>query len=174
MSIKQARNATIKNLTRYLGIPIVLSDQVKEETAVPYGVYSVLTHGNTQGTGNRKRQITDNGQDVELVRAEQPTATLSFTFCSENREGPDGPIYGEDETIELAEKAIGWFRHVGIHQLRLAGVVVVEVQNAAPRSVFVVAEQSRRWGFDVTIRYARADVRNDSAVDYTTIIQRRD
>jgi len=172
--IEDVRNVIVKGLTQYMGTPIILSDQIKKETPVPFMIYSVVSPSIPAAGVVHTRQITEDGNDVELVRTEQPTATLSFTACSENRDTPGGCIYGEDEAIALADKAAGWFRHVGYHLLYLAGIVVVEVQNAAPRSKFVIVEQARRWGFDVTVRYSRADVRNDSAIDTTIITQRRD
>ena len=172
--IEDVRNVIVKGLTQYMGVPVILSDQIKKETPVPFMIYSVVSPHIPAAGVVYARRFAEDGHDVESVRTEQPTATLSFTACSENRDGSGGKVSGESEAIALAEKATGWFRHVGYHLLQSAGLVVVEVQSPAPRSTFVVVETARRWGFDVTIRYSHTIVRNDSAIDTTTIFQRRD
>ena len=43
-------------------------------------------------------------KDDVLYRTECVSATMSFTFCSENRQLEDGTfVYGEDEALECAE-----------------------------------------------------------------------
>ncbi|MDR1465439.1 MAG: hypothetical protein LBJ11_09100 [Oscillospiraceae bacterium] len=148
-----------------------MTDQVTPEARVPFGYYSVTApHIDGGGMGNYHRRMTQGGEDVEIVRESQPSATFSFTFVSMNRDGPQGNISGEDEAMEYAERAMSWFEHTGYNYLSPLGLVVVNVQNFASRSLLVVDETSRRWGFDVEIRYTHYEARNDSAIDYTTII----
>ena len=78
-------------------------------------------------------------------------------------------IFGEDEALALAEKAQGWFLHVGAHFLRGHGIEIVEVFNVADRSSIEIDEMDRRWGFDIRIRYKRVDTRRDPAIDNGTI-----
>ena len=68
-------------------------------------------------------------------------------------------VLGEDEALELAETALGWFLHVGYDRLSGLGVTVVDASNVQERSFLQVDEEARRYGFDVSIRYVRTDIR---------------
>jgi hypothetical protein len=173
MSFLDVRNTLTKKLAEYLGCPIVLSDQTEPVEAFPFGFYSVLTpYAPTGEQGNHSHTLNPDGVTVNAVRREQPHATISFTFCSVNRwtRGPDGAdaepyIYGEDEAQRLAEKAQGYFLHVGYDTLSNLGVVVVDVSNATNRTGLIVDEAARRYGFDVRVRYTRIDARTDGTVE---------
>ena len=83
---------------------------------------------------------------------------MSFTFCSTNRETDNGYIFGEDEALELAEKANGFFL-LNAHNIQTEyGEGVVEnVGSVSSRSSFFVEDTIRRYGFDVRFSYVRTD-----------------
>ena len=174
MTPVEIRDRLVCGMAEYLRIPIVLSDQVDPQLPIPFAYYTA-TSPYIPGPGARGDitfRVTPDGRDVEAVRTEMPTASFSFTFCSVNRQGERGYIWGEDEAHELSDRAVGWLKHTGHTWLMLSGLVVVQVMNSASRSILVVDEQSRRWGFDVTVRYTRTDVRNDASVEKINFIRR--
>lgn len=85
-------------------------------------------------------------------------ATMSFTFCSENRETDSGYIFGEDEALALSEKAHGFFL-LGAHNIptEYGEVVINNVGSVANRTGFFVENSIRRYGFDIRFSYVRTD-----------------
>lgn len=160
MKARKVRNRIIKGLHEYMQIPVYRSDQVSPEADLPYIVYSVITPYTKGNTLGHYRCEADGNGGTEEVRAEQAGMSLSFTACSQDRELGSGVfISGEDEAMDLAEKAQGWFLFVG--RIFLSPEVVVEsVENVAPRNTLVVDEEANRYGFDVLVRYIREDVRH--------------
>ena len=173
MTFVECRNRLIEALSDYLERPVLLSDQVQPEEMPPYIVYSVTAdYIPDGGLGDYSYQETGDGEEsrFEEVRAEQPTASMSFTACSVNRWEDDGAgerryIFGEDEAQELAAQAQGFFIHAGEDEITASGFVVVDVLNAANRSALVLDEMARRYGFDVRLRYRRTDSRSISTVE---------
>ena len=135
MTFAQARNAIVSGLEAHIGCPVNLSEQIADMPEYPYCYYRPL-----------------------LVRSEQVSATMSFTFCSTNRETEDGYIFGEDEALELAEKANGFFL-LKAHNIQTeqGEVVIVNVGSVASRSSFFVEDTIRRYGFDIRFSYVRTD-----------------
>lgn len=151
------RNRLVSSLYEFLGGPkVVLSDQVMPEADYPYIYYqSVQQH--IPGPYN----IEEKEVEGCLVRRrlEHAEATYSFTACSMNRKAPDGSlIRGDDEALNLADKAQGFFLFIGKQLLAERGVVVVSVENTQSRSAVGIAETDRRYGFDVRVRYEREDI----------------
>lgn len=170
MSIVEIRNKIVKLLWAYLGQPVILSGQVQPEPDLPYCVYTVITpYAPIAEMGDYTVEPTEEGGQVEY-RREMPSATFSFTFCSANRRGPDGvEIIGADEAEALAEKAIGYFLHVGYNDLSKIGITIVDVGQAQDRTTLDIDEAARRVGFDVRIRYTRTDTREVPAADTSKI-----
>ena len=159
MKLRQIRNAIVSGLSAYLGIPVVLSNQINPELKYPFVIYSVTAPyipedglGEYSSTGDGKEQTIE-------TRREQPTCTMSFTVCSTDRDVDGESILGEDEALELAEKALGWFLHSGYWHISGRGIAVVDAGNIQERSVLQVDEEARRYGFDILIRYVREDSR---------------
>lgn len=157
MTFVEARNAIIYGLEQHIGCPVVLSEQIAEVQGFPYSYYSVLTPRiSDHAFGLREVQELPDG--YMLKRSEPVKASMSFTFCSENRESEDGFIYGEDEALELAEKAHGYFLLDAHNILTETGEVVINnVGSVANRSGFLVQDTIRRYGFDVMFSYVRTD-----------------
>ena len=153
MTFVEVRNKLIAHLWEYLGCPVVLSNQVQPEAEMPFGIYTVTApYVSDGGLGDITEKEVEGG--MEVTRMEMPSATFSFTFCSQDRTGPEGkPISGADEAEPLASRAAGYFLHAGY------------------RTVLLVDEAARRVGFDVRIRYTRQDTRLVSTVEETRIIQ---
>lgn len=163
MTFIELRNDLISAFASYLGIPIVLSDQVEAEMPLPYGIYSVLTPYDPEATlGTYETKLIEGG--LLETRKEQPTCSFSFTFCSMNRKEGKRHIFGEDEALMLAEKAQGWFLHVGYDVISSMGITVVDVGSARSRSTLMVNEEARRYGFDVQTRYVRTDKRKINTI----------
>lgn len=157
MTFVQARNAIVAGLEAHIGCRVDLSDQIAEQPEYPYSYYSVLTPRIADHAfGLRDAHVTPDG--VVLTRTERVAATMSFTFCSMNRETADGYIYGEDEALELAEKANGFFLLNGHCIITEFGDVVVNnVGSVVSRSGFLVEDTVRRYGFDIKFSYMRTD-----------------
>ena len=163
MTQRELRNIIVKQLHTYLAGPkVVLSDQTAPEADYPLIYYqSVQQH--IPGAANITTAAADGGT-LTKYRREHAEATFSFTACSFNRQGKDGPISGDDEALELADRAQGFFLFAGRQLLADLGVVVVRVENTQRRSAFDTDETDRRYGFDVLFRYDREDKRAVPAI----------
>lgn len=170
------RNGIVRLLWKYLQIPVILSDQAQPEADPPFCIYSMTSPFTS--TGEMGDITTRDAEDpMELLedRMEMPSATISFTVCSENREGEDGEeISGADEAEEIANKAAGYFMQVGYDDFARLGICIVDVGPVQDRSTLMVDEESRRKGFDVRIRYTRIDTRTIQTVQHTTTTQKRE
>lgn len=157
MTFVQARNAIVAGLEAHIGCPVNLSEQIADIPEFPYCYYSVLAPRIPKYSFGL-REIVETAGEPQLIRSEQVSATMSFTFCSTNRETDDGYIFGEDEALELAEKANGFFL-LNAHNIQTEyGEVVVEnVGSVSSRSRFFVEDTIRRYGFDVRFSYVRTD-----------------
>lgn len=174
MIFKDLRNAIVSGLSTYLSIPVVLANQVNPEQAYPFVVYSVTAPYIPENTLGEYRQEGDGTGTAEEIRKEQPTCTWSFTVCSVDRQTDDSYILGEDEALELSEKALGWFLHTGYEYISGKGITVVDAGNVQERSVLQVDEEARRYGFDVTIRYVREDSRRVDTIQDVAAIEKGD
>ena len=172
MTFREIRNTVVSELSAYLGIPVALANQVNPEQDYPFVIYSVTTPYIPENTLGEYRWEEGMDGTAEEIRREQPTCTWSFTVCSTDRGTEAGYILGEDEALELAEKALGWFLHAGYDDISRNGITVVDAGNVQERSVLQVDEEARRYGFDVTIRYAREDKRKVRVVEKVTAIER--
>ena len=153
MTFLEARNAIVAGLESHRGCPVVLSDQIADVPGFPYCYYSVLA---TRSTGHAFGLITQTNE--LLIREEPVEATISFTFCSQNREDGEDYIFGEDEAINLCELGHGFFL-LNAHgfDLESGNVVVRDVGAVTNRSGFLTEDTIRRYGFDIRIAYTRAD-----------------
>ena len=77
----------------------------------------------------------------------------------------DRKIYGDDESMELAERAQGWFLHSGYDYISAIGITIIDVTNVQNRETLLVDEEANRYGFDVTIRYVRQDTREIQPIE---------
>lgn len=158
MTFVQVRDAIVDGLEKHIRRPVKLSDQITETPEYPYCYYSILSpRMSSHAFGLNEVQIRH--RRPVFIRSEPVEASLSFTFCSKNRTVKGGkPIFGDDEALELAEKAHGFFLLTG-HNISTehGDVVVRSVGNVAPRNGFVVEDTVRRYGFDVRVGYVRTD-----------------
>ncbi len=169
MTFVQARDAIVAGLEAHIGRPVILSEQIDDVPEPPYCYYSVLTpRASDHFFGLMDVVKTSDGATVK--RSEPVKATVSFTFCSLNRNTEDGYIYGDDEALELAEKAHGFFLLNGHNIPTGSGEVVVNnVGPVSSRSGFVVEDTVRRYGFDVRFSYVRTDEMPVGLVEMVTI-----
>ena len=106
MTFEQMRNAVIAELEAHIGRPVTLSEQISDIPDFPYCYYSVLASRiNEHSFG--LHEVIPTGEDFTFRRSEPVMATMSFTFCSMNREAGEGYVFGEDEALALCEKAHG-------------------------------------------------------------------
>lgn len=104
---------------------------------IPIGGASIWRDGSTQ------------------YRREPAEATISVTAVSYDRDGDSSHIHGDDEALDLAERAMSWLLHIGRRELLLDGIAVVEVGNVQCRSNLMIDEVARQYGFDVRVRFDR-------------------
>ena len=137
MTQRELRNIIVKQLHTYLaGLKVVLSDQTAPEADYPLIYYqSVQQH--IPGAANITTAAADGGT-LTKYRREHAEATFSFTACSFNRQGKDGPISGDDEALELADRAQGFFLFAGRQLLadlgsRPAWGAWIEIMYVLPR-----------------------------------------
>ena len=170
--LDDVRDPVVDQLEAYMGVPLVLFAQEAPRPDYPFIYYSVLTpYSPTGELGVYEWEAGPEDGTVTTTRTEHPSATFSFTACSQNRKTPGGFILGEDEAISIAEKAHGWFLHVGYPALSMQSIVVAQVTNVANRNALMFDEISRRWGFDVRINYPRVDERVDPIIAKFAIIK---
>ena len=159
MTFVQARDAIVAGLEKHIGCPVVLSDQIADRPEFPYCYYSVLTPRTSNHAFGLHEVAGDEEQGYRHIRSEPVEATMSFTFCGQNREGEGGSyIYGEDEALGLVEKGHGFFLLSG-HCILVGSedIVIRNIGSVANRSGFVVEDTVRRYGFDVRFAYIRTD-----------------
>lgn len=168
MKAREVRNKIINGLHEHMQIPVYKSDQVSPEADLPYIVYSIITTYTKENTLGHYR-VEDDGQGSAVeIRGEQAGMSISFTACSQDRKCADGErIFGEDEAMDLAEKAQGWFL-LGGRAFLSPEVVVDSVENVVSRSTLVVDEEANRYGFDVLVKYIREDTRKVDAIRVVT------
>ena len=157
MTIVQARDAIWARLKEHIACPIVLADDIEDMPEAPYCYYSILAPRITNHAfGLAEIEETQDG--FIRRRSEPVSATMSFTFCSMNRETDTGYVYGEDEALELSEKANGFFL-LNAHNIstEYGDVVINNVGASASRSGFLVEDTVRRYGFDIRLSYVRTD-----------------
>ena len=65
----------------------------------------------------------------------------------------------------MSKKAVGHLLHGAYHDLADKGIVIAEITNVGNRTTLIVDEAARRYGFDVRIRYTKADERLDSVIE---------
>lgn len=170
MKFVEARNEIVYRLENHIGCPVNLSEQIAEQPEYPYCYYSVLT-SRTSEHAFGLREITVNESYITARRSEPVGATMSFTFCSMNRETEDGYIFGEDEALELAEKAHGFFL-LNAHNISTnnnGDIVIDSVGAVAKRSGFLVEDTVRRYGFDIRFNFIRVDEMQTTTILYTNL-----
>lgn len=159
MTIVQVRDAIQTRLQQHLGCPVKLSSAVSKMPKVPYCYYSILAPRITRHAfGLIELEKTDDGGFIRC-RSEPVSGTMSFTFCSQDREVPDGDyVYGDDEALELAEKAHGFFL-LNCHNIatEYGDIVIQNIGSIANRSGLLVTDTMRRYGFDIRFGYIRTD-----------------
>lgn len=157
MTLEQARNAIVAGLEAHIGRPVRLSEQIEDMPDYPYCYYSILAPRISEHALGLQELIEKDGEFIRR-RSEPVIATMSFTFCSMNRETENGFVYGEDEALALCEKGLGFFLLNG-HNIRteFGDVVVNNVGAAANRTSFLVEDSVRRYGFDIRISFVRTD-----------------
>lgn len=156
MTFAEARNAIVAKLEKHIGCPVVLSEQIADIPDFPYCYYSVLSPRSNDHYFGLEETKGD-----KFIRSEEVKATMSFTFCSMNRDTEDGDyIFGEDEALELSDKANGFFL-LDAHSIHTdsGDIVINQVGAVANRSGFNVEDTIRRYGFDIAFSYVRADER---------------
>lgn len=175
MTAKELRDHVVRLLWKYMEIPVILSNQVQPEVEPPFLIYTVTSsHTSTGEMGDISWRPAESGDLLE-DRMEMPSATLSFTACSENRTGEDGEeISGADEAEEAADKAAGYFKHIGYDDFSRLGICIVDVGPVQDRTALMVDEASRRKGFDVRIRYTRTDTRQISTIERVVTTQKKE
>lgn len=157
MTMAQAREAIWAGLKDHLGCPVVLAEENQPIPDPPYCYYSVLVPRITDHAFGLT-EIVETPEGFVRRRSEPVSATMSFTFCSVSRNVPGGYIFGEDEALDLAEKAHGFFL-LNAHNIvtEHGDIVIQNIGSVTNRSGFFVTDTIRRYGFDIRFGYIRID-----------------
>ncbi len=162
MTFAQARDAIVERLEQHLDCKdrIVLSDDIADMPDFPYCCYSTLAPRiSTHAFGLVEIPKPENEEDgLTRIRSEPVDATMSFTFCGKTRTVKGRDICGDDEALDMAEKAYGFFLLNGHSIVTENGDIVIRnIGHVANRTGFHVTEPIRRYGFDVRFGYIRTD-----------------
>ena len=157
MTFEQARNGIISALENYIGCPVNLSEQIENIPNFPYCYYSVLA-SRISNHSFGLREVIGTEEKTILMRSEPVMATMSFTFCSKNRENDNSYILGENEALELSEKAHGFFL-LNAHSIstEYGEIVINNLGIVSNRTNLFVEDYIRRYGFDIRFSYIRND-----------------
>lgn len=166
MTFVQARNAIVSGLESHIGCSVDLSEQITDVPEYPHCYYSVLTPRTSEHSFGL-HEIRENIEEKTHIRSEQVSATISFTFCSINRETETGYVFGEDEALELSEKAQSFFL-LNAHNIstKYGDVVINNVGASKSRTSFLVEDSVRRYGFDVRFSYIRTDEMTTRVIEH--------
>lgn len=149
MTAKEVRNIISRRLHGFIGQPVILHEQDVGEPAPPLLYYRFISPLIPLGGAS----IWHEGG--KQYRREPTETTMSITAVSYDRNSSNGYIHGDDEALELAERAISWMLHIGRHDLLLEGITIVEISNVQCRSNLMINEVARQYGFDVRLRFER-------------------
>lgn len=172
MTFREVRHEIISGLHSYMKIPVNLSSQVGPEPDPPFVFYSCTSPYIPDDTLGDYETVRNEDGTTTKIRREQATCTMSFTVCSVNRMENGRGILGEDEALDLAEKAAGWFIHSGYAHTSGKGITIVDVSSVQERSFLQVDEEVRRYGFDVTIRYVREDEQKIGTIESVMVFEK--
>ena len=164
MTPKEVRNRIISRLETYVGLRVYRSGQVAPEAELPYLIYSIISPYIAEPTTGYY-DVEREENEAYLHRTERAGMSFSFTACSQSRDNEGTHIQGEDEAMEIADKAQGWFLLSGRKELSQAGIVVEDVNNVQQRNTLMVDKEANRYGFDVLIRYIRDDKTETGALE---------
>lgn len=130
MGLEQMRKTVAAGLSKYLGCPVIRSNQNAEPPSYPYVSYTLLTPG-----GENKGTY---GEYDDGTVAKDFTAVMSFTALSND----------STESVELAVGAREWLDYAGSVHLDDNDVIVQSVGNVTNRDNILSVGFEYRNGFD--------------------------
>ncbi|SMB95362.1 hypothetical protein SAMN00017405_0390 [Desulfonispora thiosulfatigenes DSM 11270] len=143
------RNFIVKGLYEFLQVPVIPTDNPNKKPKYPFISYKFTTLHKNQGGFNLLLEpipsIDPNFEyDIEYTREEQPKMVISFSSYS----------LDDLEAIDLANKIKKWFNFKGRLLLKNNNLVVVECSDIQDRTIQIIDNYEKRYGFDVTLRYS--------------------
>lgn len=144
---EKLRETVATGLSKYLGCPVVRSNQNESPPDYPYLSYTV-TALIKENKGTYGIYVDENGAQTERKPFVQ---TWSVTALSNNNA----------ESVVLAVKAHEWLDYVGRVYLSDNDVIVQSVGGITNRDNFLTTEYEYRNGFDVTF-WLMNEVKNTS------------
>lgn len=122
----------VKNIKKYLGIPIVESNQKAKMPKMPYGRYTITT----PATANNGTY----GEYEDNVARKPVKQIWSLTFEAEK----------DEEALKYANKARSWIEYAGTTVLNDNDVIVETVGAVGGRSNLLTVDYQYAHGFDAT------------------------
>lgn len=144
---EKLRETVATGLSKYLGCPVVRSNQNESPPDYPYLSYTVTTLIK-DNKGTYGVYVDENGAQTERKPFVQ---TWSVTALSNNNA----------ESVALAVRAHEWLDYVGRVYLSDNDVIVQSVGGITNRDNFLTTEYEYRNGFDVTF-WLMNEVKNTS------------
>ena len=150
MTFAQARNAIVSGLEAHIGCPVNLSEQIRRyarNTHTAITAFSLREYRSIRSACGRLLKLPTGRCSSVPNRCR---LLCRSPFAARIGKPRDGYIFGEDEALELAEKANGFFL-LNAHNIQTeqGEVVIVNVGSVASRSSFFVEDTIRRYGFDI-------------------------
>lgn len=171
MTFLQVRDAFVDRLSAALGRSVILHDQTMAESEdYPIIYYQPIIPWMPRSGANRG--YTTTAGSLTEKREELTEATISVSVVSYNRELTNGGyIFGEDEALEWAERAMTYLLFRGRDELQADGIAIVDVTNIQNRTALLVDDVARKYGFDARLRYRRTDTRPSARLAGGRIVQ---
>ncbi len=130
------RKTVVMGLSKYIGCPVVRSNQNEAPPAYPYLSYTVTTLMK-ENKGSYGVYVDENG----VQREKKPfTQIWSVTALAKNN----------SESVDIAVKAHEWLDYVGRMYLSDNNVIVQSIGGITNRDNFLTTEYEYRNGFDVS------------------------
>lgn len=149
------------NVCRPSGIPVGAGG-AGSRAAIPDIQHHIPLY---RGTNHRVLRCGTGGKRGIPASKGKGRHVFFFYRLQQSRDNEGTHIQGEDEAMEIADKAQGWFLLSGRKELSQAGIVVEDVNNVQQRNTLMVDKEANRYGFDVLIRYIRDDKTETGALE---------
>lgn len=142
IDFKTIKNAIAQGLYDYTGDLVVSADRKQKKPPYPF-ISLKFQNVLTNVPDYPSETIFPDGEELKVTQVMNPNMTLSITCIGEY----------EQDAIDLALHAYGWFKTAGYYELEQQNVVVASLEPITNRNIVLgEVEYEYRHGFDVRLR----------------------